>query len=126
MKRLPSILALLLLVVPVFAAADVAGKWSGSLQTTRADGKPSDDKVFMTLAQKDADVTGTAGPSADIQQPIRNGKVSGDNLAFEMTTPDGAVVVFALTLANGHLKGEASAEFRGTKFKGVVDATREK
>jgi len=52
--------------------------------------------------------------------------VPASKLAFEMTTPDGAVTSFALTLANGHLTGEASAEFRGTKFKGVVDATREK
>ena len=126
MKRLPSIIALLLLVVPMFAAADVAGKWSGSFQTTRPDGKVSDEKIVMNFTQKDVDVTGTAGPTADMQQAIRNGKVTGDKLAFEMTTPDGAVTSFALTLANGHLKGEASAELRGTKFKGVVDATREK
>lgn len=126
MKRLLSVLALLLLVVTVYAAADLNGKWSGSFQTTLPNGKRSDDRIVMNLIQKDTEVTGTAGPTADSLQPIRNGKLSGDKLAFEMTTPDGVVTSFALTLQDGHLKGDASAEVRGMKIKGVVDATREK
>jgi hypothetical protein len=126
MKRLTPVLALLLLVVPVFAAADVSGDWAGSFRTTRADGKQSDEKIVMHLTQKDADVSGTAGPAADLQRAIRNGKLAGDKLAFELTTPDGVVTTFALTLIDGHLKGEASAEFQGRKFTGIVDATRAK
>jgi hypothetical protein len=126
MKRLSSAVALLLLVAPVFAAADVTGKWSGSFQVTRPNGTLSDDKIVMNLAQKDTEVTGTVGPTADLQRPIRNGKFTGDNLAFEMTTPDDAVMSFALTLADGHLKGDASAEYAGVKIKGVIDATRGK
>ena len=52
----------LLLVVPVFAAADITGKWSGSFQITRPNGTLSDDKIVMSLAQKDTEVTGTIGP----------------------------------------------------------------
>ena len=125
MKRLPSLIVLLLLLVPVFAAPDIAGKWSGSFQALRPDGgRSADDKIFMTFTQKDAEVSGTAGPTAELQQPIRNGKMSGDKLAFEITTAYRVVVLFALTLTDGHLKGGASGEFNGTKLTATVDATR--
>ena len=52
--------------------------------------------------------------------------MTDDKLAFEMTTPDDAVMFLSLTLADGHLKGDASAEHAGVKIKGVIDATREK
>ena len=60
----------------------------------------------MTLKQCGAEVTGTAGPTAERQQEIRGGKVSGDKFTFELTDAGGRVVV-EMTAEEGSLKGEA-------------------
>ena len=47
-------------------------------------------------------------------------KLTDDKLGFELAMPEGPTMVFALVLKDGHLKGDATAEFQGMKLKGVV------
>lgn len=113
----------LVLVTALFAATDnVTGKWTGSFVMTR-DGETKDSTAYMDLKQNGTELTGTAGPSVDQQWPIQNGKVEGNKLTFAVQS-DGPVVKFELTLADGHLKGEAKAEQEGRSMKAVLDLQR--
>lgn len=123
MKRLASLVGLvLLLAAALMAAEDLTGKWAGSFIMT-LDGETKDDAAYMVLKQNGKELTGTAGPNSDQQWTIQNGKVEGDKLTFEVNA-DGPVIKFELTLANGHLKGDAKADFDGKAMKAAVDLQR--
>jgi hypothetical protein len=77
----------------------------------------------MDLKQSGAELTGTAGPSAEEQLPIQKGKVEGDKITFEVQT-NGPLMKFELALVDGHLKGEAKAEFDGQVRKATLDLQR--
>src|SRR5262245_58600788 len=51
---------------------DVTGVWKGTF--TQTGGQAGG--AHIDLKQKGADITGTAGPAEDRQQPISNGKVA--------------------------------------------------
>jgi hypothetical protein len=123
MKRLAVLIGLVLLVVPVLAAEDFTGKWSGAFVTTGQDGSTKDETILLDLRHKGTELTGTAGPSAEKQWPLSKGTVDGNKLSFEVQS-DGPLVKFALTFADGHLKGDAAAEFEGQKMSAKVDAQR--
>jgi hypothetical protein len=113
----------LVLATALFAAADsVTGKWTGSFAIT-LDGETRDEKAYLDLKQNGTELTGTGGPSADEQWPIKNGKVEGDKLTFDVQS-NGPLIKFNLTLADGHLKGEAKAEHEGRSMKAAVDLQR--
>ena len=122
MKRLVFAVAVLLLLVPVRAAEDFTGTWSGAFTITSPMEK--DDVILMELKHKGAELTGTAGPRAEEQWPLK-GTVDGNKLAFEVAN-EGLVLKFALTFADGHLKGEANAERDGIKLAAKIDAQRSK
>jgi len=125
MKRLLGLIAIVLLVIPVAAAEDFTGKWSGAFNSIRPDGSMGNDKIVMDVKQKGTDLTGTAGPSADQQWPLK-GTVSGNKLAFEVQANPGPLIKFTLTFADGHLKGEANAEDGGEKLQAKIDMERAK
>jgi hypothetical protein len=124
MKRLLGLIALVLLVIPVAAAEDFTGKWSGSFNTVRPDGSADNDTIVMDVKQKGTDLTGTAGPSGEKQWPLK-GTVNGNKLTFEVQS-DGPLVKFSLTFADGHLKGDANAEAEGQKLQAKIDMQRSK
>ncbi|MBI1761618.1 MAG: hypothetical protein HYR56_09305 [Acidobacteria bacterium] len=113
----------LVLATALLAAADgVTGKWTGSFVIT-LDGETKDEMALLNLKQNGTELTGTGGPSADEQWPIQNGKVEGDKLIFDVQS-GGPLIKFNLTLADGHLKGEAKAEHDGHSMKAAVDLQR--
>jgi hypothetical protein len=112
----------IILAVSLFAAEDLSGKWSGSFKITM-DGESNDEFIYMDIKQKGAEITGTAGPSLEQQWPILKGKIEGNKITFEVQS-DAPLIKFDLTLADGHLKGNANAEFEGKALKAVVDAQR--
>lgn len=126
MKRLALIAGLVLLVLPVLAAEDFTGKWTGTFLANRPDGSTSSDTIYLDLKHKGAELTGTAGPDETKQWPVTKGTVKGNALNFEVQSAEGPLVIFALTFADGHLKGDAAAEFNGQKFSAKVDAARKK
>jgi len=119
-------LALILLAAPV-AADNIPGKWSVSFNITHSDGGTKDAEVSMDLKQNGTELTGTAGPSLEEQWPILKGKVEGNKLTFEVREKgqtDAPLLKFELTLVDGHLKGEATAEHEGKSMKAVIDMQR--
>lgn len=131
MKKLALVLALLLVSFPAVAAEDFSGSWSGSFTGTGPDGTERTEQMFMKLVHKGADLTGTAGPSAEVQWRIDKGKVDGNNVSFEVQgggdAASGAPVLkFTLAFAEGHLKGTLNAEKDGLKLSAKVDTTRVK
>ena len=126
MKRLAALAVLACLLVPVRAAEDFTGKWTGTFLAGRPDGSTSNDVIFMDLKHKGTEITGTAGPREDRQFAIAQGKVDGDKVMFQVDA-DGAVVQFTLVFAAGHLKGDAVAALPdGRKLSAKVDAERKK
>ena len=130
MKKLALVVAFALCVLPAFAAEDFTGKWSGSFSGTDPNGSPVKENVFLNFVHKGSELTGTAGPTAEQQWKILNGTVKGDSVAFEVQgggdTQGGPLLKFALTFADGHLKGDVNAERGGEKMTAKVDLTRVK
>ena len=127
MRRLALVAAALCLLVFVSARAaeDFTGKWSGSFVATSPTGESHDDTIALDLKHKGTDLTGTAGPNVTEQWPLK-GTVDGNKLTFQVTHENGMVIKFALTFAEGHLKGEAVAEREGQKMQAKIDAQRTK
>jgi hypothetical protein len=126
MKRLAALAVLACLLVPVRAAEDFTGKWSGTFVSTRPDGSTANDTIFMDLKHKGTELTGTAGPREDRQHALSQGKVDGDKVTFQVDA-DGGVVRFSLVFAAGHLKGDANAVGpEGQKLSAKIDAERKK
>jgi len=123
MRKLAGVVGLAaMLALPVMAAEDLTGTWTGAFNITM-DGQTNPDVVHMVLKQEEAKLTGTAGPSAEEQWPIANGKIDGNKVTFQVLH-DEATVDFTLTLAEGHLKGDATAEGDGMMFYAAVDVQR--
>ena len=97
----------LLGAVTALHAADISGKWTGSSEFVNRDGQVRSGPMSMTLRQSGEEVTGTAGPSAERQQEIRKGKISGDRLTFEIQDAAGYATV-ELTAAERSLRGQAT------------------
>jgi hypothetical protein len=106
MRFFGGLAALLLLAASAFAA-DVDGKWSGSMATPMGD-----IPVGFTLKADGAKLTGsTTGPEGT-PVPIQNGKVEGANISFSITFDFGGMP-FTLMY-----KGVVSADT--IKFNGDV------
>jgi hypothetical protein len=123
------LVAALLVAVSTLSASqakpDLTGVWTGTL--TRSDGGSS--TAHLDLKQKDADLTGSAGPDADRQTAIANGKVATEKdvtgVTFDATQPNGAVMRFDLKLVDGRLKGKVTMERNGETRDGTLDVGRE-
>lgn len=131
MKRVVLAAALLFAALPVFGAADLTGKWSGSFNPVGPDGQPKEDRVFMDLKQKGADITGQVGPDETRNWAIIKGKIDGTKVNFDVDMKSdgggpGAIISFTLTFVEDHLKGNAAVELNGQKTTAAVDVTRSK
>ena len=126
MKTLVCTLLIALFAMTAFAA-DVTGKWSGTFVKSSG----AADTGYFDLKQKGAELTGTAGPAADRQSAIANGKITTlkgvTTVTFEAQQPGGGPLIkFNLKLVDGHLKGGATAELNGEKREATVDVARVK
>jgi hypothetical protein len=114
----------LLAVSTLVATQDLSGVWAGEFNITM-NGETRPDVVHMVLKQSGTAITGTAGPNQDQQWPIVNGKIDGAKVTFQVKAEGGpGLVDFALTLADGHLKGQANANGDGRSFSAAVDVQR--
>jgi hypothetical protein len=124
MTRLAGLILGVLFLVPIPHTEDFTGKWTGTFIATAPDGTERPDRIVLNLKHNALELTGTAGPSEDQQWPLK-GSVEGNKLTFDVTR-DEAAIKFVLTFAEGHLKGEAQAEFQGQKMSAKIDALRAK
>lgn len=88
------LISLLLLSAGSCAAADVSGKWSGTIDL-KEDGQAKTVPAFLILKQDGSNLTGSGGGNETDQHPIRKGMVDGDNVTLEVQDGDS---VFTLTL----------------------------
>ena len=125
---LPVALLIAASAVSAFQAkpVDLTGTWTGTF--TPSGGQPGG--AHIVLKQKAAEVTGTAGPDADRQTAIANGKVATvkgvTSVTFDTTQGNGMVMKFDLKVVEGRLKGQATAEANGEKREAAIDVGRAK
>ena len=120
-----------LLLLPCLAAAlmaaDVSGTWKGSVVVDDPDGGSTiDTKVSAELRQNADAITGTIGRQEDKEgESIRNARMDGDRLTFEVSSTEAnGLVKFVLKLDGDHLEGEMSGTMDGTPIAGKVHLQR--
>ncbi|HYK87702.1 MAG TPA: hypothetical protein VE398_02960 [Acidobacteriota bacterium] len=114
----------LLTSVVVLGAGKLSGKWSGSFDISSSDGESHPDSAFMVLKENGGTVEGTAGPNADEQMEIRNGKLDGDKLTFEVVK-EGGTIKFDLVFEGDSIKGTAEGQRPdGVKMTAKLDLKR--
>jgi hypothetical protein len=119
-KYLITIVALLTSLMTA-AAADFSGTWKGVLTPENRD--PGSALVMLT--QTGDVVTGTGGQDQGDRYEIRNGKVTGDTVTFDIQTGE-TVMRFVLKLEGDTLKGEVTRERDGRLQKATLDLKRDK
>jgi hypothetical protein len=122
-----TLICLLLLTGLTLSAADLTGKWSGKFDITTADGENKPDSAVMNLKVDGTKVMGTAGPNEDQQWAIRNGKLDGGKLTFEVV-PEGdedkGLLVFDLVFDGDSIRGSATGREGDNKMSAKVDLKR--
>lgn len=83
-------LCFLLLSMLTSTATELTGKWAGSFDVTNSGGEKAE-TAFMNLTLSGNTVTGTAGPNAEEQMVIRNGKLEGNKLTFDIENGDESI-----------------------------------
>ncbi len=100
----------LLLMLMSGQAADVKGKWNGTLSGQRPDGTSFEDPALLVLDQKDATVTGTVGNDEADQHPITSGKIEGNKVVLLAThTRNGRRYRLELTVEADVMKGTVTS-----------------
>jgi hypothetical protein len=108
-------------------AADVSGKWTGNVEVEDpAGGSTISAQVRAELRQKADAITGAIGRQEDQEaEPIRNAKLDGNRLTFEVSSAEtNGLVKFVLTLDGDRLTGEMSGSMDGTAIAGKVHLQR--
>ena len=81
-------------LLPVFTlalwGADINGKWTGNIEVADpSSGDKINTPVKAQFDQNSAGISGKIGRTEDEEQePIRNAKLDGKNLVFEVTAPE--------------------------------------
>jgi hypothetical protein len=94
--------------------ANVSGAWSGEWEVG-PDGGPG--PHYMILKQEGSTVTGTAGPTSDMQMAIQNGKFANGALTFEISIPQGPMLRFEFKPAADTMPGTAVLIINGAEHK---------
>ena len=112
---------ILLLSALVLAGADLTGHWPGMLETSRGA-----DEHNLTLQQNGNSVTGTVAFSGK-KWEIRNAKLEGRRLSFEITTSGATpwVLFYDLQVSGEEMAGSLTAK-QGPFPGGKVRFRREK
>jgi hypothetical protein len=114
---------LTVLMALTLGAADATGTWTGTLEIPDGDGKPR--PAHLVLKQDGTKLTGTAGPDANDQRPIQNGKAENGTVTFEVAN-EGNVISIALKQDGDTLAGEMSRERDGQKQTAKMNLQRAK
>jgi hypothetical protein len=100
----------LVLALGAGSAADVKGKWEGTITGQRSDGTTNEDTALMILDQKDTAVTGTVGGSESDQHPITSGIIEGNKVTLlAKHTQNGREYRIELTVEGDEMKGSLTS-----------------
>jgi hypothetical protein len=103
-------------------APKVTGVWTGEWEID-PDGSRGAGH-YMVLQQDGAAVTGTVGPNSGQQAPIANGKLTGDQLSFDLSIPFGPKLAFAFTVSGDTMSGTAVLTMKGVDRSFKLSAKR--
>jgi hypothetical protein len=101
-----------LMVATTAQAADVDGKWSGTIDTPTG----SYEQVF-TFKADGSKLTGALSLTGGMETPISNGKIDGDNISFSVSLNYGQMpftVAYTGVVSGDEIKlsGEAGGGYR--------------
>ena len=103
---------------------DFSGTWSGSFDIHFEDGRVIRDTAWLVLQQTGSTVSGSAGPKAEEQGPIREGVVDGTQLRFVADSTQGKILRFTLEREGEQLAGEARGDIGEDRVRVVVSVAR--
>ena len=114
-------LLLIALAVAGIGAADATGTWTGTLTPAGQEPGPA----HAVLRQEGTTLTGTAGPDASEQHPIKNGKAENGKLTFEIPT-DGGLMKVTLDQKGDVMTGQVLRDRDGQTLEAKVALKRAK
>jgi len=123
---------LLLLTTPFALAADMSGKWNGSLEFKSQDGQTQAAPAHADLKQQNNAVRGKIWKEEGQQFEIEQGQVTGNEISFTFRAPEGEeeqVLVHSvkLTLVSPtQLQGTLQFDAGGQQLSGKLTFNREK
>ena len=132
MTRLRIFVLFMVLMAPFVSAADVSGKWSGSLEFKPPDGQSQIVPAYAEFKQKGDSVTGAVWKDAEDQFRIQKGKIDGNRITFEFTAPEGSEdsalihTVQLTVVSETQLQGEMEFENGGSKFTAKLTFKRDR
>jgi TonB family protein len=98
---------LLLLLASSLTAAEVSGKWTGTMTPPNGPAVP----VFLTLYEQSQQISGSIAFGTETRQvAISNVQLLSDRLSFQAPDLKNHAVAFQLTVADVFLSGEATSE----------------
>jgi hypothetical protein len=131
MRKLTKYAVAALFLVQFLNAADVDGKWSGTLEAKSEDGSNVAVPAHVELKREGDAITGTVWKEAGHGYTIDKGKIEGKQINFEFTAPEGdedSAFIHRVKLAivsEGRLEGELQFDVEGTKVAGKLTLVRD-
>ena len=119
MKIRALVLGLLLVAAPAFAA-DVDGKWAGSIDTPNGNVT-----VGFNFKADGAALTGTTSAPDGSEAPIKNGKIDGNKISFSVDLDFGGMTfTLGYTGIVSPAEIKVTADFMGMPFEFVVKKSK--
>ncbi|MCX6627980.1 MAG: hypothetical protein NTW28_10175 [Candidatus Solibacter sp.] len=115
---------LLTLAAISLTAADATGKWTGTMTVPTPNGDEQR-PAFLVLKQEGPKLTGTAGPDANEQHALENGKAESGTLTFQLSAGD-SIMKFTLKHEGDEIKGEISRDRDGQTQTAKLAVRRDK
>jgi hypothetical protein len=103
------LLLALLLSITTAGAANLTGKWSGTMQLG---GQTRSEPVYMVLRQEGNKLAGSGGPNESEQNPFEGGKVEGNKLTFDIPLGESSMH-FEMEAQGDQITGEMKREREG-------------
>jgi hypothetical protein len=127
MKRFPVPCAALFLLVAHTLAADVSGKWSGTIAVKdESSGVVITTPVEIQFSQQASSVSGKIGRARDADAvPILNVRIEGNKIYFEAASDETTgPCKFTLTIAGDTMEGDMTGAIESEDITGKVKVTR--
>jgi hypothetical protein len=112
----------------VLTAADVSGKWTGTIEVADdSSGATINTPVRAEFEQKAHSLSGKIGRREDEQaESIRNGRIDGKKILFEVSSPETVgAVKFELTVEGDRIEGQMNGSVDTGPIKGKVHLVRQ-
>jgi hypothetical protein len=107
-------------------SVDVSGRWTGEMQQKQQSGDVAHTALVFALKQTAGQVSGTAGPTEESGNAIKEARLEGDHLTFSVTAPGdhqgekGPKWNFDLRVSGTRMEGRAEGAF-GDRSLGFTD-----